>query len=400
VSATGAAGPADSAGEGAGRPGRTPPPARPGHSLEAGYRRLLRWYPASYRARHEDEILGVLMAAAHDGQRRPGARDRADLVWSGLRIRIRTILRGAEGESWQQALAWFAVLLPLLMVIQRAADLIVRGAEYHFGSPADILIGAYGDPGSYTRSFQLNPFHIAFTGNLTGALTAGPLPALILAALVLLGLRRAAAAFAAFIPLAFLGIALTSGYTLGGGPSTTGTLYAYGIEALALFAAPGAAAGWRALRLRPTVLLAVGTIALGVSVNGGLWPLATPPARSMRQLLAQHLIGPGARHPHSFLDRLLGVGQGGWGQWFLIQGSLIVLIIAISVFMLASSPVNRRVLILLAVPFVLESGVYLSSLVNPPLPAALGNAIASLPLFALLVVAIAFSATSSRGRAA
>jgi hypothetical protein len=35
--------------------------------LEARYRRLLRWYPPSYRGRHEDEILGVLMAAARPG---------------------------------------------------------------------------------------------------------------------------------------------------------------------------------------------------------------------------------------------------------------------------------------------------------------------------------------------
>jgi len=40
--------------------------------LERHYRWLLRWYPASYRGRHEEEILGVLMAAAQPGRR--GAR--------------------------------------------------------------------------------------------------------------------------------------------------------------------------------------------------------------------------------------------------------------------------------------------------------------------------------------
>ena len=38
--------------------------------LEKSYRRLLRWYPALYRHRHEEEILGVLMFAARPGQRR------------------------------------------------------------------------------------------------------------------------------------------------------------------------------------------------------------------------------------------------------------------------------------------------------------------------------------------
>ena len=53
--------------------------------LEGSYRRLLRWYPPSYRKRHEEEILGVLMDAAQPGQRRPGARESVDLPWSALR---------------------------------------------------------------------------------------------------------------------------------------------------------------------------------------------------------------------------------------------------------------------------------------------------------------------------
>jgi hypothetical protein len=76
--------------------------------LEAEYRRLLRWYPPSYRGRHEDEILGVLMAAAQPGQRRPGARDSLDLRWSALQIRIRMILRGAGSQPWVALLAMLA----------------------------------------------------------------------------------------------------------------------------------------------------------------------------------------------------------------------------------------------------------------------------------------------------
>ena len=366
--------------------------------LEGSYRRLLRCYPAWYRGQHEEEMLGVLMTAARPGQHRPGVRESADLLWSALKIRVRMVLRGAGSQPWADALTQFGVLLPLLMVVLRVTELCVGGAQNGFGSPADILIGSYGDPGAYTRGFQLNSFTVAFTGNVTDALTAGPLPPLVLAVLVCLGLRRAAAALAACVPLAFLVIALTNDYTLAGGPRTDGILYAYGLESLVLLASPGTARGWQALRWRPGALLAAGTAALGVAVNGGLWPLIEAPvpiqrARSLR------LLGPG-HIPRGFLDRLLGTGPGGLGDWLLAQGTLVAVIIAVIVIMLVSSPVNRRVLILLAVPFALESVIYACSLVNPPLPAAAGNAIATLPLLVILMAAIAVSMGPHHGAGA
>jgi hypothetical protein len=42
-------------------------------ALERRYRRLLRCYPPSHRAVHQEEMLGVLLAAARPGQRTPGA---------------------------------------------------------------------------------------------------------------------------------------------------------------------------------------------------------------------------------------------------------------------------------------------------------------------------------------
>jgi hypothetical protein len=57
--------------------------------LERGYRRLLAWYPRAFRRENGQEILAVLMACAPDGQRRPGLAESADLIRSGLRIRLR-----------------------------------------------------------------------------------------------------------------------------------------------------------------------------------------------------------------------------------------------------------------------------------------------------------------------
>ena len=360
--------------------------------LEGSYRRLLRWYPPSYRKRHEEEILGVLMATAQPGQRRPAARESLDLLWSAVKIRIRMTLRGADSQPWQAALALVGVLLPLLMLLLKLTELLARGAQYGFGTPADILIGAYGEPGSYARSFQLNPYSVALTGNVTGALTAGPLPALILAVLVCLGWRRAAAVFAAFVPLAFLGIALTNGYALLAGPRLDVTLYAYGLEALILLAAPGTARGWRALRWQPSALLAAATVAAGVAMNGGLrplfrGPLAVPTSPLARVLLRERL----ASLPHGFVDRLFGIGAGGWGAWLLYQGTLVAIIVAALVIMLVSSPVNRRALFLLAVPFALGAVIYLCSLISPPPPAPAGNALAGVPLLLIFLAAIGLS---------
>jgi len=360
--------------------------------LEGSYRRLLRWYPSSYRTRHEEEILGVLMDAAQPGQRRPGARESVDLLWSALKIRIRMTLRGADSQAWQAALTLVGVLLPLLMVLLKLTEFLDRGAQYGFGTPADLLIGAYGEPGSYARSFQLNPHSVALTGNVGDALTAGPLPALILAVLVCLGWRRAATVFAAFVPLAFLGIALTNGYALLAGPRKDVTLYAYGLEALILLAAPGTARGWRALRWQPSALLATATVAGGVAMNGGLWPLfnvpLVPPASALARIRLREQL---ASLPHGFVDQLFGIGAGGWGAWLLYQGTLVAIIVAALVIMLVSSPVNRRALFLLGIPFALGAGIYLCSLISPPPPASAGNALAALPLLLIFLAAIAVS---------
>jgi hypothetical protein len=360
--------------------------------LEQGYRRLLRWYPPSYRGRHGEEILGVLMAAAQPGQRRPSARESLDLLWSALKIRIRMTLRGADSQPWAGALALVGIVLPLLMLLLKLTEFLAQGARYGFGSPADIVVGAYGEPGAYARSFQLNPHSIALTGNVTDALTAGPLPALILAALACLGWRRAAAVFAAFVPLAYLGISLTNGYTLLAGPRGDVTLYAYGLEALVLLTAAGAARGWRALRWRPGALLAAATVAAGVAMNGGFWPLfhvaPTGPANALRRVVKMDRL---ANLPHGFADRLFGIGPGGWAGWLLYQGALVAVIAVALATMLVSSPVSRRVLSLLAVPFALGAVIYLCSLISPPPPAPVGNALTAVPLLLILLAAMALS---------
>ena len=57
--------------------------------LERGYRRLLAWYPPEFRRENEQEILAVLMAGAREGQRRPALAESADLIRSGVWMRLR-----------------------------------------------------------------------------------------------------------------------------------------------------------------------------------------------------------------------------------------------------------------------------------------------------------------------
>jgi hypothetical protein len=80
--------------------------------LERRYRRLLRLYPREFRARRWAEMLGVLMAAARDGQNRPARGDVSDIVKGSLLMR----LRGPRG-GWAPALAMFALLAPLYLVL-------------------------------------------------------------------------------------------------------------------------------------------------------------------------------------------------------------------------------------------------------------------------------------------
>lgn len=57
--------------------------------LERRYRRWLSLYPKTFRREHESEMLGVLMAGAHEGQRQPALMECLDLVRGALWMRLR-----------------------------------------------------------------------------------------------------------------------------------------------------------------------------------------------------------------------------------------------------------------------------------------------------------------------
>jgi hypothetical protein len=57
-------------------------------ALERAYRRILAWYPRSFRADSEDEILTVLLATAAEGQTRVELAEAWDLTRGAVRMRL------------------------------------------------------------------------------------------------------------------------------------------------------------------------------------------------------------------------------------------------------------------------------------------------------------------------
>lgn len=366
---------------------RVPFRPRRRHNLEAAYRRLLHWYPPAYRDRHEDEMLGILMAMSRPGQRRPGARESLDLLWAALRIRVRMFLRGADRPQWASALALTAVLLPLLMVVMKFTEFLCQGSQTGFGTPIDILVGDYGFAGEFTRSFQLNSYSIALTGNITSALTAGPGPWLILAALACAGWRRTAAGFAIAVSVAYAVLAQTHGYFMLGDPRAVGELYLYGLEALVLLAAPATPRGWRALQWRPAAALAVAAGALSIATSGGIQQLLPSKPYHFR---AAFFHRPATRTGLlGFIDRLFGVDGSTWSHWLLYQGTLVLVILAALAFAWVYSPASRRMLILLGIPLFFYVANWLCNEIQSALPGLDGRTVSALPLLLLLAAAAA-----------
>jgi hypothetical protein len=97
--------------------------------LEMRYRRLLAVYPAEHRRAYEEEMVGVLMAGAEPGQRRPALADAADLLWSGLVARLGRGAQGLRRSAWRDAAA-VAGLISVVLLAAVACRRLVVGLTY------------------------------------------------------------------------------------------------------------------------------------------------------------------------------------------------------------------------------------------------------------------------------
>ena len=165
------------------------PPGAARAELERRYRRLLRLYPREFRARRQDELLGVLMASAGEGQAKPARGDVSDIVRSSLVMR----LRGPRG-GWRFALSAFALVSPLFLVLTDILQVAFPYSESRAAVQSRISrFEAHGVPAADVPQSMLVPQHAGGL-QLLGQpavliLVAGHL---IVAAAVLAGLRRTA----------------------------------------------------------------------------------------------------------------------------------------------------------------------------------------------------------------
>jgi hypothetical protein len=237
----------------------------PHAELEQRYRRLLRLYPREFRARRADEMIGLLMASAADGQNRPARADVSDIVRASLQAR----LSGPRG-GWRFALSAFALVAPLFLVLTDILQVAFPYSESQAAVQSRIaILEAHGVPAA--DILQSAPQHVGGLQFLSQpaflVLVAGHL---VVAAAVLAGLRRTA--------LAALVIAAAADYREwtafqvlhpGAGTIMFLTIGVFLLEAIALASVDPRVArrreGWQ--HLFPALALAVAAQLLAISFD-------------------------------------------------------------------------------------------------------------------------------------
>jgi hypothetical protein len=126
-------------------------------SLERGYRRLLAVYPRAFRRENEEEILSVLMSTAGQDQVRPGLAISADLIRSGLLMRLRpTVPHSARTVRAAVKLIYLAALAELAAVITIVATSTAVLNYVHRTTPSAAHMAAL----SLTRDEIVGPIAI------------------------------------------------------------------------------------------------------------------------------------------------------------------------------------------------------------------------------------------------
>ena len=124
--------------------------------LERRYRRLLAFYPRSFRKQNSEEILAVLLDCAQDGQTRPGPGATADLLKGALWMRLRP-------PGTQPRALLLAVRLMLLNAVVEVGALVYLLA----GSASIKAAFLHAYPGA--TAAQLHSVSLHLTGDQIGA---------------------------------------------------------------------------------------------------------------------------------------------------------------------------------------------------------------------------------------
>jgi hypothetical protein len=323
--------------------------------LERGYRRLLACYPPLHRREHGEEMLGVLLAAAPDGQRRPTAREAADLLRGAARIWLAAGPARPPGTGWRAALAIVSVALPVAALIEVAstwAFLYPLGAPHQPESPwmPVVLLVAFGLSGQG-----------------------------IIVPLVLLRLRRTAAGVAVLVALpllAWAAFALVKGLADAEPDFTSMTfsMVCYVTEAAALLSA-GELRGRRLVTRRGAALVVTAALAAGL-IQAVFYTFVVVEPQARPSLADLHARPPGT-------------------AWLGATAAAAALVLLLTAARAARRAPGRRVLIVLAIPA--------SALLAMPYwwpRASSGAAIGYLPPLVIAAAAIVAAGWSRRTRPA
>ncbi|MBB4905341.1 hypothetical protein [Actinophytocola algeriensis] len=224
---------------------------------ERHYRKLLAWYPRDHRERHEDEMLGVLLAGSG-----PSGKETVDLLRGALRLHLRRMVGMDGGIDHRDVLAIVSLLGPIVMLAGAATvlDRLVAGSSV----------------------WRLSTAILEFPGAPVWAIWG------VVAVLSLFRKRRAAAVGAWLGTPAFLAAAVL-GYPLfwDSVVVTTGWMLLGVLVAVALTWSPGPARGWELVGGRRIVVLvaAVGTSVVLVMKSLGTYGVLFHP---MDITTAQH----------------------------------------------------------------------------------------------------------------
>jgi hypothetical protein len=105
------------------------------NELEGRYRRLMAAYPLRHRREYEEEMVGVLLAGAEPGQRRPNSRDRADILVNALAVRARGWVGDLGDPAWRRAASAVQVVGALFLLVV-GIRWIVPGLTFYPGVEA------------------------------------------------------------------------------------------------------------------------------------------------------------------------------------------------------------------------------------------------------------------------
>ncbi|WP_025157609.1 hypothetical protein [Leifsonia aquatica] len=207
--------------------------------LETTYRRALRWYPATWRARNADALLSMLLDRAEgEGRSAPAPGELFDLAVHGMGARLEAVLpRNVRSGAATLALGYGAVFSVFQLWTSWWAPLSPGTAWLRSQAPDVNTFGPFLSPGVVLTALWVLALALALTGATRSARV----------------LLLVSAACAALLPTIN---AVVPGWD---GPSTTNLLF-FGLSALIAASAPSRR-GMLVIGLPAWILLFVGLAA-------------------------------------------------------------------------------------------------------------------------------------------